>query len=153
MHLTLLVSDTNSTLNRPQLLTSTHSRHKTSWMTMFWPETSISNNNNRWGEQIMITCSLNLIRCRLFSIRIWVINLSLLVLINFLNTIRILILPLLEAGLVAMSITERRTLMHIKISSKCMRFTLSNRHSKDTAKNHQYIHILTCLAEFKILTK
>jgi hypothetical protein len=55
--------------------------------------------------------------------------------------------------MVAMSITERRTLMQIKISSKGLRFTHSNRHLVDTTKIPQHIHILKYLAEFKILTK
>jgi hypothetical protein len=54
----------------------------------------------------MITCSLNLIQCRLFSIRIRVINLSTVVSINFHNITKTLTLPLLEAGPVAMNIKK-----------------------------------------------
>ena len=53
----------------------------------------------------MITCRLNIMRCRLFSNRIRVINLSIVVLINFRIT-KMLTLPLVEAGPVAMSIKE-----------------------------------------------
>jgi hypothetical protein len=54
----------------------------------------------------MITCSLNIMRCRLFSIRIRVINLSIVVLINFRNITKMLTLPRVGAGPVAMSIKE-----------------------------------------------
>ena len=148
MHLP--VSDTTSTLNRLNKLTSTHTRHKTSWATILWPETSISNNNKTWG---MITRGLRFLRLFSSSIRIWVINLSTVISINYNITSRISPPPQSEAGLEAMSTSDRRTLMHFKISSNGLRFTSHrNRHSRDTAKTH--IRILTNMAaEFKILIK
>lgn len=153
MHLPLVVTDTTSTLSRPPLLTSTHSRLITTWVTRVWPETSISSNNNIWGEPIMITCRLNIMRCRLFSNRIRVINLSIVVLINFLNITKMLTLPLVEAGPVAMSIKEWRILMQLRLSDKGLRFTHSSKHLVVSDKVHQVTHILTYQAEFKIITK